>query len=189
MRIPYEPRGTVRCEGTPMFRTQAARDAACLADLDPTVAWWYCLPLVLERDGQQHLPDLALVGFKGRTRFVDVVGEGLPPLPDWVPSEIDRYGYEHVALQADQLPGYRLDNARELLRYARWRVSLNDRIRLLAALEQEGSLPIHACLAVLNTPDAMAAIASLALKRFVEVEVDEAPIGPNTRVRAIAAAL
>jgi hypothetical protein len=33
----FPPRGTVRCDGPPLFRTRAARDLACLLDVDPDV--------------------------------------------------------------------------------------------------------------------------------------------------------
>ena len=80
-------------------------------------------------------------------------------------------------------PAVRLDNARELLRYARWRPTLGDRVRLLAFLDQEGSLCLADCMTAIRAGrDPIGTIAALALRRFVEIELDEAPIGPETRV-------
>jgi hypothetical protein len=79
--------------------------------------------------------------------------------------------------------GVRLENARELLRYASWRVSLSDRVRLLAALDQEGSLTMaEAMTTIRNGADPIAAIAALCLHRFIEIDLDSGRIGPQTRV-------
>lgn len=180
----FEPKGTVRCEGRPFFRTRSARDAACLADVDPAVARWSCLSIAVGRADRLHVPDLALEAADGSIELLDAHADEGPSLPPWVPEEVNRLGYGYRIVDTGSMrQGHRLENARELLRYAGWRVGLDARIRLIAALEDQGSLPVRSCMDVLGTRDAIAAIAALALRRFVDLELDEAPIGPETTVR------
>lgn len=183
----FEPLGTVRCQGAPAFRTRAARDAACLLDLDSAVTAWSCLAVSLERDGETHVPDL-LVERAGVAMLLDAVGEGADAPAPWVTAAAADAGFRYEVVAAADLPAVRLENCVDLLRYARWRVPLGERVRLLALLE-DGPLPLGACLAALRSPDPMGVVAALALRRFVELDLDDGPIGPSTRVRAIAAAL
>ncbi|MGJ7038885.1 MULTISPECIES: hypothetical protein [Shinella] len=81
--------------------------------------------------------------------------------------------------------GFRLPNARDLLKYARVSVTLADRVRLLGLLDQEGSLPMSDCLGAIRNTEPVAAIASMILHRFIDVELDEAILGPETMVRRI----
>ena len=81
------------------------------------------------------------------------------------------------------MDGFRLANARDLLRYARWLCPLGDRVRLLAALDEQGTIPLAECLSAFRETSAIAGLSSLILHRFVEVDLDEAPIGPETLVR------
>ncbi|ANY81179.1 hypothetical protein BB934_25605 [Microvirga ossetica] len=90
--------------------------------------------------------------------------------------------YEAVP-EADLHDGFRLDNARDLLRYAAYRITLGDRVRLLSLLEEQGPMPLAVCMqAIRNGRDAIGVIAAMALRRFVEIDLDEARIGPETRV-------
>lgn len=178
----FAPKNTVRCIGRPMFRTQLARDVGCLLDLDPTVISWTCLPLVLSRRNRHHVPDFSVTRPKG-TSLVDVqpMFEKRPAL-DWVGEAAQALGYQHEARKEAELRGsVRLENARDLLQYAAYRPSLGDRVRILTILEECGSLPLSSCLQAVRTGhDAIAVIASLALQRFIEIELDEARIGPGT---------
>jgi hypothetical protein len=70
--LSFHPRGTVRCQGLPLFRNQAARDLGCLLDVDPDVESWSCLPTVLAYGTGMHVPDFA-VERSGGTILVDVV--------------------------------------------------------------------------------------------------------------------
>ena len=71
----FSPRGTVRCWGMPLFRTQASRDLACLLDVDPAVESWTCLPMVLHHAQGMHMPDFAVVWSTG-TALVDALSDG-----------------------------------------------------------------------------------------------------------------
>ncbi|WP_210388408.1 hypothetical protein [Mesorhizobium caraganae] len=73
----------------------------------------------------------------------------------------------------------------DLLRYARWHCPLGDRVRLLAALDEHGSLTVAECLAAFHETVPIAGLSSLVLRRFVEIDLDEARIGPETAVRRI----
>ncbi|ASW06409.1 hypothetical protein CKA34_11265 [Rhizobium sp. 11515TR] len=82
-----------------------------------------------------------------------------------------------------RLHPHRLQNARDLLRYAKYHTPLGDRIRLLAALEQEGSATVAECLSVFREISPMAGLSSLILNRFVTVDLDAELISPHTVVR------
>ncbi len=70
--------------------------------------------------------------------------------------------------------GYRLQNAKDLLRYVNYSVPLGDRMRVLAILEEQGPLPFGDCLRIIRETQPVAALASMILRGFVEVELDEA---------------
>lgn len=179
----FWPRGTVRCRGPALFRTKAARDAACLLDLDDSVLAWICLPEVLVRNRRNHVPDFAVERHSGTT-IVDVLPIVGPPPPKWVPDAAEKRGHAYETMnEALFKDNVRLVNARELLRYANYQVPLGDRIQLLAFLDEHGPTPLATCLSVIpNNRDPVGAIASLALRRFVEFDIDEAVLGPDTIV-------
>ncbi|WAJ29534.1 hypothetical protein [Antarcticirhabdus aurantiaca] len=82
----------------------------------------------------------------------------------------------------DDVDPVRLENARAIFPHARWRVTLDDRVRLLAALDEEGSVTLADCLGILrHTSRPVAAVAALALARLVDLDLDE-PLGARTRV-------
>jgi len=104
-------------------------------------------------------------------------------VPEWAVAAAVARGMPIVTLSTSNLVGVRLDNARELLGYAACRVPVSDRVRLLAALDQEGSLPLgEAMTTIRNGADPIAAIAALALRRFVDLDLDSGRIGPETRI-------
>ncbi|MGP9811378.1 hypothetical protein ACTZWT_07690 [Rhodopseudomonas sp. NSM] len=180
----FPPKCTVRCVGRPMFRTQAARDVGCLLDVDPTVISWTCLPLVLSRRNRHHVPDFSITRPEGVSLVDAQPMLGKRPVPEWVVEAAQAMGYQHETHQEAELRGsIRLENARDLLQYAAYRPSLGDRVRILALLEESGSMPLSSCLeAIQSGRDAIAVIASLALQRFIEIELDDARIGPGTIV-------
>lgn len=181
--LTFSPRGTVRCQGLPLFRTQAARDLACLLDVDPGVETWTCLPVVLTHDAGTHVPDFAVVRSTG-TILVDAVPTDVTAPPPWVPDAARAVGYGHEAhTEAELHVGFRLDNARDLLRYANYRITLGDRVRLLTLLEEQGPMPLAVCMqAIRDGRDPIGVIAAMVLRRFVEMDLEEARIGPETRV-------
>ncbi|WP_296745736.1 hypothetical protein [Mesorhizobium sp.] len=176
----FLPRGTVRCQGLPSFRTQLARDLGCLLDVDGDVDAWSCLPATLSSGEHTHIPDF-LVRRGRRHTLVDAgQGPGHPWLEDAAQDRGCDYEVWPKALIRD---GFRLANAKDLLRYARWECPLGDRIRLLGALDEAGSLTVAECLAAFRETRPVAGLACLVLQRFIEVELDEARIGPETAVR------
>ncbi|MFD2053650.1 hypothetical protein ACFSQT_11285 [Mesorhizobium calcicola] len=181
-RLHFRPRGTVRCIGAPLFRNQAARDLGCLLDVDPTVVEWSCLPLVLHRQRDSHVPDFLVVREEG-TSIVDAVSESCR-LEPWVEDAAAEAGYRY-GVQSTVIAGHRLANSMDLLRYARWHCPLGDRVHVLAALDEHGSLTIAECLTAFHETVPIAGLSSLVLRRFVEIDLDEARIGPETAVRRI----
>lgn len=181
--LTFTPRGTVRCQGLPLFRSQAARDLACLLDIDPDVESWMCLPTALAHDAGTHVPDFAVIRSK-RSVLVDVIPTDATAPPPWVPNAARAVGYGHEAhTEAELHVGFRLDNARDLLRYANYRISLGDRVRLLTLLDEQGPMPLAVCMQVIRDGrDPIGVIAAMALRRFVEMDLDEDRIGPETRV-------
>jgi hypothetical protein len=179
----FWPRGTVRCVGEPAFRTQAARDVGCLLDVDHDVSQWACLPLVLTDGDKVHVPDF-LAMKSGRRCLIDAGAASSSPQEIWIKSAAARLGYAYE-LWPEELfaDSFRLANARDLMRYVRWTCPLGDRVRLLAALEEAGSLTIAECLPAFTETHPIAGIASLILQRFLDVELDASTIGPETVVR------
>lgn len=184
----FAPRGIVRCHGDALFRTKAARDAGCLFDLDASIVGWSCLPDVIVRNRQHHVPDFAVERASGLA-FVDVIPAVGPPPPKWTAMAAEAMGhrYETIA-EASFNDDFRLRNARDLLRYAAYDVALGDRVKLLAFLDEHGPAPLATCMSVLqNLRDPVGSIASLALRMFVEIELDHAPLGPDSMVSRLRA--
>lgn len=180
LALAFHPRGTVRCEGRPLFRTSLARDLGCLLDVNPEVEKWFCLPLVLTSGGRAHVPDLLVTGGQG-TWLMDAAEAAPEP---WVEEAARQEGFGFRWQSSVEVrSGNRLANARDLLRYARWSCPFGDRVRLLAALDENGSLSISECLGAFRETRPIAGLSSLILHRFVEVDLDEARIGPETSVR------
>jgi hypothetical protein len=181
----FYPLATIKCSGTPVFRTQNSRDFACLLDLDPDVLRWTCVGIELSYGGESYLTDFVVTGIDDRTFVVDVAHD-VPRPPDWIALAAERagHGYRRVAM-ADFVGSNRLLNAKDLLRYGFYRCPLGDRVRILAALDEMGSLTVAEALSAFREGRPMACLAALILQRFLEVELDEALIGPETVVRRI----
>ena len=92
--------------------------------------------------------------------------------------------YRPVAM-IDFADSFRLRNAKDLLRYGFYRPPLGDRIRLLAGIEEMGSLTIAECLSAIREGRPMPTLASLILQRFLEVDLDDELLNPETQVRRI----
>ncbi|MDC7741231.1 hypothetical protein [Rhizobium binxianense] len=181
----YYPLATIKCSGSPIFRSQEARDFACLLDVDPDVSSWTCVGVELSYGGETYLVDFVVIGIDDRTFVVDVARE-LPRPPDWIALAAERagHGYRPVAMK-DFADSFRLQNARDLLRYGFYRCPLGDRIRLLAALDEMGSLTVAESMAAFREGRPMGCLAALILQGFLEIELDDALIGPDTAVRRI----
>ncbi|MEI5679545.1 MULTISPECIES: hypothetical protein [unclassified Mesorhizobium] len=177
----FKPKGTVRCLGEPLFRSQLARDLACLLDTDPDVQSWSCLPIAFRRRTTLHVPDFLVEG-PGEVWLHDAASGVVENA--WIAEAVRSSGRGYQSSSVHEIQsGFRLENSRDLLRYARWQCPLGDRIRLLAALDEQGSLTFAECLPVFHETRAIAGLASLILHRFVEADLDGARIGPETTVR------
>lgn len=170
----FYPLQTLKCVGQPVFRSQAARDYACLLDVDDTVTSWRCCAGV-DASSPSTVADLVVQRQHHRATVIVVDGKGETGVP---------YGSHQVEIiYRAELPQTRLQNARELLRYVNYRVGLSDRIRLLACLDEHGSLSVAECLHLFQDVRPIAGIARLFLQRFIDIDIDEALIGPESQVR------
>jgi hypothetical protein len=175
----FHPIQTIRCSGQPVFRHQWARDVACLLDVDDDVVSWSCQPTFRRADDSAYRPDLLVCRHDGSY----IVDAGPTDISQYDADAIARMNglkYERIERVQDQV--MRIKNAKDLLRYARFEVALADRIRILAILEETGSLSVSECLTVFKETKPIAALASLTLHRFIMMDLDEI-ITPETKVR------
>ncbi|MBY3054453.1 hypothetical protein [Rhizobium laguerreae] len=181
----FYPLATIKCIGSPVFRSQDTRDFACLLDVDPDVLRWTCVGVELSYGGETYPTDFVVTGIDDRTFVVDVARD-LPKPPDWIALAAERagHGYRPVAM-ADFVGSNRLLNAKDLLRYGFYRCPLGDRVRILAALDEMGSLTVAEALSAFREGRPMGCLAALVLGGFLEIELDDDLIGPETVVRRI----
>ena len=181
VKAPFYPIATIKCEGAGVFRSQVARDVACLLDIDTSVSSWRCQPINNGEHSHHGSPDFRIVFHDGSHRYLDAPDRDGQDTPYRHHLDGDYAQLSH----GDVYDGFRLHNARDLLRYGGWRTPLGDRVRLLAALDEHGSLTLAECLSAIQETRPVAGIASLILSRFVEVDLDDALLGPETIVRRI----
>lgn len=183
----YHPSGTVKCEGVRLFRSQVARDVGCILDVNPSVTAWRCMPPPFGTGGIAHVPDFQVFDEEGSILYLDAPDRSLSADAAVIASEAARINARYRLLdRAEIYDGFRLRNARDLLRYASHETPLGDRLRLLTALDEHGPLPLSDCLRAFLETKPVAGIASLILHGFIEVDLDEAPLSPETAVRRIA---
>lgn len=180
-QISHPPKATVYCHGTPMFRSRAARDLGCLLDVDPDVQAWECQPLELQVGNRHHAPDFLVTYIGGIQWLLDACdGQGDRAVTEAALQE----GYRHRFVPREEREsGFRLRNARDLLRYGHYRCPLGDRIRIIATLDEVGSFSVAEALGLFREVSPMAGLASLILQRMLAIELDEALINPDTIVR------
>ena len=183
----YYPLATIKSQGTPSFRSQAARDFACLLDVDSDVVSWSSrdedIDVIFETE--VHTVDFVAETADGRIFYHDV-GDTLPTAPEWVEFAVRQQGGIYNAMSMEDFTdSFRLLNAKDLLKYGGHRCSLGDRVRILSALDDMGSLTVTEALPAFREGRPMACLAVLILTGFLEIEMDEAPIGPETVVRRI----
>lgn len=172
----FHPNHTVKCHGKPLFRSQQARNLACAFDLDTNVLAWSCLPVALHFDGNYHIPDFAITHEDG-----DYLIDAMPP-PDWVlhKTKDDRWLY-NCNFYNDAF----IANAVDLLPFANATITLNDRLRILTALEDHGTLALkYCCQIVRNSSDPVAALAALYFSHEIIFDLTER-IDPETRVSRV----
>jgi len=179
-------RTTVKGPARPIFRSRAAADLSCLLDLDPRVLSWSCVVAHATSQEGAYTPDFLVTDIDGSPWLVDAPGKRIPH-DDIAMSELAaKQGARYRLFDASQIyDGFRLQNAKDLLRYAAHGVPLGDRMRVLAVLDEQGSLPFGDCLRIIRETQPVAALASMILQGFLEVELDEALLGPETMVRRI----
>lgn len=179
-------RPTVKGPARPIFRSKTAADLSCLLDLDPQVLSWSSVtssPAQRERD---YIPDFMMDDIDGGRWILDAPGKKLPCDLPAMYENAAKQGAQYRLFETSEIyDGYRLQNAKDLLRYVSHSVPLGDRMRVLAILEEQGPLPFGDCLRIIRETQPVAALASMILHGFVEVELDEALLGPETMVRRI----
>ncbi len=183
---------TVRCQGTPLFRSGLVRDLSCLLEVDPGVETWECLPFAIMLEStsgerRRHVPDFRVLRSDGSTMLIDAL-----PAAGFKNRMAGLQAIDLADQRYEQVPEHsiriepRLSNAKELLRYAGVQVSLSDRVRFLAMLDEYGPTPISECLRGSRSAiDPITMIAVLTLRRFIDMDLDEAPIGPETVIRRL----
>ncbi|WP_245512731.1 hypothetical protein [Rhizobium sp. BK376] len=177
----FSPKATVRCAGEPIFRSRAARDLGCLLDVDPQIETWECLPLKLRLRDAGHIPDFLARYFTGEVRLVDACE--LTGDPE-IAAAAARMGLVHQFVsRPEREAGWRLRNARDLLRYGNFRCPLGDRIRVMSALDEFGSFTVAEGLTLFREAPPMAGLASLILQRILTVDLDDELINPDSTVR------
>lgn len=182
------PSSTIKCRGRTLYRSQEASDYACILELDPTVVHWRCVTQPILNDSSARKPRHRFVDFAVRTTdertLLVEISRGIPTAAPWLSSVAERLGYCYQPVSIFDLNPVRIQNARDLVRYAGWQATLGDRISILAGLEEAGSLTLAECLGAIREGRPMASIASMILTGLLEVDLDEALLGPDTAVRA-----
>ncbi|CAN7238870.1 hypothetical protein LJR255_000940 [Pararhizobium sp. LjRoot255] len=182
----FHPAGTVKCDGVRLFRSQSARDVGCLLDVNPSVASWRCMPMPFGVAGIAHVPDFQVFDEDGAILYLDAPDRAMSVDTTLLAAEAERLNARYRLLERGEIyDGFRLRNAKDLLRYAGTVTPLSDRLRLLTALDEHGSLPLAECLKAFQETRPVPGIASLILHGYVEVDLDDVPLGPETAVRRI----
>ncbi|TBY90630.1 hypothetical protein E0H40_13800 [Rhizobium leguminosarum bv. viciae] len=177
----FFPLATVRCPDQSAFRSQIARDLGCLLDVDETVVAWSCLCFGVHVEDRVHVVDFMVDHIDGTREFLDAVEFfGDPAVTETIACMRRRHRF---VMPHEIYSGHRLQNAKDLLHYARRRTPSNDRVRLLAALNEAGSMAIGETFSLFREVPPLTAIAWMALHRFISIDLDDALIGPDTLIR------
>jgi hypothetical protein len=159
---------------------------ACILELNPSVVSWIAAAPPLQIGENEHVPDFDMLDTDGVRWLLDAPDRALVASVTTVEAAALAARYRYRLVTKDEVyDGFRLRNARDLLRYCGHNVPLGDRVRMLAALEENGSLPLSDCLSIVRETQPVPAVASLVLQGLLEVELDDALIGPETQVRRI----
>ncbi len=181
----FYPLSTIRCSGDPMFRSQLARDLGCLLDVDDHVVAWLCLPVEFPTADGVHVPDLMVDYDDGKRLFLDACEEEGQAIVS--EAAACRHIHHNFVPREEIETGCRLANAKDMLRYASYRTPLNDRMRLLATLEEAGSLSIAECMHLFREVQPMTGISWMLLNRMISADLDERMLGPETMLRRFTA--
>jgi len=183
----FPPAASIKCDGPALYRSQASRDVACILDLNPSVTSWRCMPLSLGLGETAHVPDFAVLDSDGSQVLMDAPDRLLPCDAPLIEKSADQVGLRYRLLSPEEIyDGPRLQNAKDLLRYGSVQLALGDRLKVLAVLNDEGSLTVAECLTIFTeTRPPIAGLAQMILRGFVEVDLDTDLLGPETAVRRI----
>lgn len=183
---PFPPYPTLKCLGQPMFRNQHARDYACILDLDREVISWKCMPAAIVNDSNAARPRWWHVDFAVETSteaLLVEIRQTMTSGPTWLPRVAERMGYRLQNLSVGEIDPIVSQNARDLMRYMGYEVPLGDRVRVLATLDEIGSLTLAESLSVIRESMPMHSIAALIVSGMLEVDLSLALLGPDSVVR------
>lgn len=182
----FSPAATIKCDGPSIFRSQVARDTACLLDVNPAVVSWHCMPVSLDCGNVAHVPDFGILNDDGGRMLIDSPDRVLPIEAEGIAGAAETVGLRYRRLLTDEVyEGPRLQNAKDLLSYGSYGLALGDRLRVLATLDEHGNLTVAECLTVFTETKPVAGLAQMILRGFVEVDLDTELLGPETMVRRI----
>lgn len=68
----YTPMATIKCDGHAQFRSQQAKDFACLLDLDPDAVRWIAAPPLLRDCDDEYRVDFLVLTADGSPFLIDV---------------------------------------------------------------------------------------------------------------------
>ena len=183
----FPPLTTLKCEGKRQFRSQVARDLACLLDVNSAVTSWTCMPPHLETVGCGHIADFSIITANGASSLLDAPDRAGLVDVEALTDAAAAIGWKYRLVDSQELyDGHRLRNVKDLLRYANHDVPLGDRLTVLATLSDNGTLTFSECLQLFKECKPIAGLASLILREnMLEIDLDETLIGPETTVRRI----
>jgi len=184
---PFFPLATLKSFGAVIFRSQPSRDVACLLDVDVAVSSWVCAPKPLVLASEHYICDFLVTDVEGVQTLMDAHdrhdGPDQKELTAAAASmDLQYKRWDHATVHL----GFRLRNSKDLIRYANYNTALGDRVRLLAALDEHGTLTVSECLSAFQETKPIAGLASMILRGFIEIDLDEALIGPESVVKRIA---
>ncbi|GES41745.1 hypothetical protein RsS62_09970 [Rhizobium dioscoreae] len=182
-RVP-SPYRSVKGPASVSYRSKVARDLAWSLDVNPSIVAWECGSRSLVMGPVEHKVDFTAFDREGIKWLLDAPDRKPLVCAGDLSVAAAKKGFQYRLVDRSEIyDGFRLRNASDLLRYSGHNVSLGDRIRLLAFLDENGSLSFGECLQVIRESQPVAALASLILQGMLEVDLDEALIGPETKVK------
>lgn len=169
-----------RCVGPVKLRSELARDIACLLDFDESVSSWACQRQNFQCGFDTYRPDFIAEREHDILVMNVITRRRTPP---WIAGCVVDQGFKYREISRGDVDPIRLKNCRDLIHYAGRDVTLGDRVRVIAALDHEGTLSVADCLTLFRETRPIVGLANMALERFVSLDLDTALIGPDTAVR------
>ena len=157
-----------------------------MLDLDPDVVSWRCVTEAIVNDSGAARPRWWHIDFAVETEneaLLVEVWQTTTGGPAWLPRVAEKMGYRHQAISIRELDQNIFENSRDLMRYIGSEVPLGDRVRVLAGLDEMGSLTLAECLTAIRESRPMHTVAAMILNGMLEVDLSQALLGPDTVVR------